>query len=318
VYSARVFRGWSEASLTIAVAALLACSVDGSAIYPSDGSSPGDTPDARGGRGSLGGAGGIGGIAGAGPLSGVGGVAEGDHGGETSETGEGGAGTGGGEAIDAAAGGTGGLADGAGGGATDGGGGTGGRGGGTAGGGAGSGPGGRGGGSAGAGSGGIGGGGAGTGGVAPCSVYPGAQAFAPPGKTAHCYWFHAPRYRWPDAEYTCESEGGKLASSLSSAENSFLVQLATTSSPVATTYWLGGTDGRASSDNGSGSFTWVTGDPFTYRNWAADQPDGHCDGCLGAGPLGCVCEHRIALGSDGTWSDEWDGSIHPFICEATP
>jgi hypothetical protein len=135
----------------------------------------------------------------------------------------------------------------------------------------------------------------------------------------HCYWFHGSRYRWPDAEYTCVSEGGKLATSLSNAENTFLVQLATNSSPITTTFWLGGTDGLpASEEEALGPFIWVTGEPFTYRSWAGGQPDGHCDGCVGPGSLGCLCEHRIALGSDGKWSDEWEGSIHAFICEAMP
>jgi len=306
-------------SLAVAAAILLGCSVDKSAIYPSDGSSIDAPLDARGGAGGRAGAGGVAGTAGVGPISGVAGTAQGGHVGQAGVGETGGAG---GETIDAAAAGAGGVAGG-GGGATAGAGGTAGRGsaGDMASGGAGDGAGGSVAGSGGADSSvaGSGGGGAGTGGVSPCSVYPTGQTFRPPGETAHCYWFHAPRYAWYDAEYTCESKGGTLATSLSSAENTFLAQFATTSMPTTTTVWIGGSDGRASSENlGAGPFTWVTAEPLTYTNWAPGQPDGSCEGCMGPGTAGCLCEHRIALGVDGKWKDDWEGALHSFICEAIP
>ena len=127
------------------------------------------------------------------------------------------------------------------------------------------------------------------------------------------------RYRWPDAQYTCQSEGGELATSLASAENTFLVQLAVTSSPSTTAVWLGGSDGRGDGENqGPGQYRWTTSEPFTYQSWAPGQPDGHCEGCVGGSADGCLCEHRLALGSDGKWSDDWNGALHPFLCEAIP
>ena len=65
-------------------------------------------------------------------------------------------------------------------------------------------------------------------------------------------------------------------------------------------------------------YRWTTSEPFTYQSWAPGQPDGHCEGCVGGSADGCLCEHRLALGSDGKWSDDWNGALHPFLCEAIP
>jgi hypothetical protein len=159
----------------------------------------------------------------------------------------------------------------------------------------------------------------GTAGGSPCLAYPSAQAFTPPGDDAHCYWFHAERYAWPDADYTCASEGGKLATILSSEENGFLAELAAMSSPTMTDFWIGGSDGRGGWESGgSGPFAWITGEPFIYQSWVPGQPDGTCQGCVASGPDGCRCDHRIALGADGRWSDDWAGALKGFLCEAVP
>jgi hypothetical protein len=151
-----------------------------------------------------------------------------------------------------------------------------------------------------------------------CSTKPNGKAFTSPGESmGHCYWFHSIPSNWVGAANTCTSEGGHLATIASNEENAFVLGLLSTS-PADEKVWIGGTDGRFSSDGpGSGPYLWITGQPMSYVNWYSDtsttEPDGACKLC-GANP--CFCEHRVAIGRDGRWADEYEANPNRFVCES--
>ena len=145
-----------------------------------------------------------------------------------------------------------------------------------------------------------------------CSAYPNAQAF--PSGNVHCYWFNSSYLTWADAEKACAAVNGHLVAIQSSAENSFVLQLANSST---SSVWLGGADDKSGTDtSGPGTYHWSSGDPWSYQNWVTNQPDCHCVGCPGAST--CRCDHRMVMGSAGTWSDWWEGNLLESICEAIP
>jgi hypothetical protein len=148
-----------------------------------------------------------------------------------------------------------------------------------------------------------------------CASVPGGVTFTPPGgANAHCYWVHATASNWLGAANACVMDRGHLVTLTSSAETTFVLGLVP---PIASNdrLWIGGTDGRFSSDGpGSGPFVWITGEPMTYQNWASNgQPDGSCKTCAGAP---CECEHRLAILSDGRWEDLYEALYYRSVCEA--
>jgi hypothetical protein len=159
----------------------------------------------------------------------------------------------------------------------------------------------------------------GTGGNHPpsCSSFPSGSVFTPPNDNVmHCYWAHSEQVDWETAEASCVSEGGTLATVLSSQENMAVFQLGMRSGLFAgmAVAWLGANDGKQSNDkSGPGTYAWVTGEAWGYTNWHAMQPDGSCTCQLNSA---CNCDHWLAIGGDGTWYDRADNSGRPYICEA--
>jgi hypothetical protein len=151
-----------------------------------------------------------------------------------------------------------------------------------------------------------------------CSAKPNGKAFTSPGEsTAHCYWFHSLPSHWVGAANTCTSEGGYLVTIASNEETAFVLGLLSTF-PSDEKLWIGGTDGRFSSDGpGSGPYIWITGQPMSYVNWYSDtsttEPNGACQTC---GGRPCYCEHRVAIGSDGRWADDYEANPYRFVCES--
>lgn len=74
-----------------------------------------------------------------------------------------------------------------------------------------------------------------------------------------CYKFVAAADRWFEAEWTCVTKGGHLASVRSAFENGFFVR----EGPAwcSDSYWIGGTNTE------QGKWTWSDGKAFAYSNW---------------------------------------------------
>jgi hypothetical protein len=79
---------------------------------------------------------------------------------------------------------------------------------------------------------------------------------------------------WAEARTKAQSDGGYLVSLTSQAENAFVYNLSS-----STTYWngeigpvLGGYQPDGSPEP-AGGWTWLSGEPWGYVNWAFPQPD---------------------------------------------
>lgn len=119
---------------------------------------------------------------------------------------------------------------------------------------------------------------------------------------------------WQDAVKRCESLGGHLATITSEQEQSEIYKLLMQDSEKHA-YWLGGFRNRL------GNWEWITGEPFTYANWAYGEPNN-------ANGVEDIITILGARNRDKFWFATWndlgsDGSNHPyfglenfgFICE---
>ena len=79
---------------------------------------------------------------------------------------------------------------------------------------------------------------------------------------AHAYLFTYLTVDWDDARARCAAFGGHLATLTSAGELAFVTGLAHAD------LWLGGSDSAL-----EGTFTWITGEPFTYTAWSAGEPN---------------------------------------------
>jgi MYXO-CTERM domain-containing protein len=123
---------------------------------------------------------------------------------------------------------------------------------------------------------------------------------------------------WLAAKAQAEARGGYLATITSAAENTFVHSLIATDSRFWWNWddtrgpWLGGYQVSGSEEPGGG-WTWVTGEPWSYQNWAAYSPNnyGQEDYLQYFGP-----------GPDNfadTWNDlDLYGGPHGFIVEYVP
>lgn len=116
---------------------------------------------------------------------------------------------------------------------------------------------------------------------------------------------------WEEAKQYCESQGGYLATITSPEEQAFISSLV--QNQKKRSYWIGLTD-----EEESGDWKWVTNEPFSYSNWAQNEPNHGYGGK----------EHYVAIVSydteydypifRGEWNDhanDRDTGQFGFICE---
>jgi len=117
------------------------------------------------------------------------------------------------------------------------------------------------------------------------------------------------------AQEACVKRGAHLVTISSAAENQ------TVRSLVNNSKWLGGYEDVSVSTKGTGAYGWLTGEPFTYTNWAQGEPDRakvRCEISIG-GPLQTTCyEHCISIQGDGTWVDARCDVADGYVCEWEP
>jgi len=86
-------------------------------------------------------------------------------------------------------------------------------------------------------------------------------------ETGHTYQlFDLSGMTWQEAKEYCESLGGYLATITSEQEEAIIDELI--ANGQLTNYWLGATD-----EVTEGVWRWVTGEKWSYTNWASGQPD---------------------------------------------
>ena len=93
---------------------------------------------------------------------------------------------------------------------------------------------------------------------------------------------------WEEAETFCEKMGGHLVTISDSEENAFVQSLV--SSQEKGLYWIGLT-------SKSGSWKWVNGESYNYKNWAPNQPSG------GSEYYAEIYSRTFNDANAGTWND---------------
>lgn len=104
---------------------------------------------------------------------------------------------------------------------------------------------------------------------------------------------------WEEAKEYCESQGGYLATVTSKEEDEFLYSYITDMGFDSVLFGLSDIDQE-------NVWTWVTGEPFSYENWAPREPN-HQGGYEHYGMY-------YEKNKDGTWNDG-SGKNCPFLCE---
>lgn len=124
----------------------------------------------------------------------------------------------------------------------------------------------------------------------------------------HCYWTIGSWSKtWEQQVGQCAQAGGHLVTISSEAENKFILQFHTGKNDL----WIGATDGRMKSQQGAGTYKWITNEPFSYKEWASGEPN--------AADCGYKCyEHCAVQRSDGLWNDVNCGAWNDAICEWEP
>uniref|UniRef100_A0A3P9DNL0 Ladderlectin-like n=1 Tax=Maylandia zebra TaxID=106582 RepID=A0A3P9DNL0_9CICH len=97
----------------------------------------------------------------------------------------------------------------------------------------------------------------------------------PPSCPAGWTWFGGRRFlfkssmkTWTDAECSCQTLGGNLASFHSTAEYTFIRKLIYTAAGSYPTAWVGGNDRETET-----VWKWSDGSQFDFTNWAKEQPN---------------------------------------------
>ncbi|XP_062283176.1 galactose-specific lectin nattectin-like [Scomber scombrus] len=92
-----------------------------------------------------------------------------------------------------------------------------------------------------------------------------------------CYKFNIVEKDWADAERTCTSYGGNLASIRSIAERNFIRELIRNKAKVEKTTWIGGYDKVKEN-----VWLWSDGSHFDFEGWGKGEPNNHSggEGCM--------------------------------------
>jgi cysteine-rich repeat protein len=126
----------------------------------------------------------------------------------------------------------------------------------------------------------------------------------------HCYNGYD-QATFTGSQQACLQRGAHLASIGSEAENKLARTL------VNGSKWIGGYEDVAANMPGNGTYVWLSGEPFTYTNWAKGEPNQleyHCT----PGPYTRCYEHCVSLLGDGTWTDHRCDEPDGYVCEWDP
>jgi cysteine-rich repeat protein len=126
----------------------------------------------------------------------------------------------------------------------------------------------------------------------------------------HCYRGYD-EANFQNAREACTQRGGHLITIGSAAENQVARML------VNSSKLLGGFENAELNQAGDGKYQWVTGEPFTYTNWAQNQPDEDGDFCGGWGNQRCY-KHCLGMNGQGTWESHRCDQADGYICEWEP
>jgi hypothetical protein len=110
-------------------------------------------------------------------------------------------------------------------------------------------------------------------------------------------------YLWGEARVDAESRGGYLATMTSASEWSFLQSsFPSIVGDGSRMGWLGAYQTNPSGPN-LDSWTWITGESWTFTDWYSGEPNG------GGGE-----NHLVVWFHEGSgWNDHWDGPFRYYV-----
>jgi hypothetical protein len=116
--------------------------------------------------------------------------------------------------------------------------------------------------------------------------------------TGHDYWYVEDGMSWADADAYAVSLGGHLVTINDAAEDAWLV------ATFGTEYWVGFNDTAT-----EGEWAWVSGEPVTFTNWQAGEPND--------APSGEDAAVLWSIPATG-WNDFRVDLSLPFVVEVSP
>lgn len=132
-------------------------------------------------------------------------------------------------------------------------------------------------------------------------------------QTQHCYLVVHDLLTFAAAQQKCAQLGAHLVTIANEAENDFAWSL------LPEEHWIGSRDGKGPKEAGAGTYTWLTGEPFVYVAWSAEQPNAsktECGDTNGGGTCYEHCAFQWASGEkDGQWNDRYCLHTVASICE---
>lgn len=108
-----------------------------------------------------------------------------------------------------------------------------------------------------------------------------------------------PQLTWEEAKLACEQLGGHLVTITSSEEQDFIESLDSTTCIGEWSVWIG-----LSRPEGTGPWTWITGEPYEYTHWADTEP---------SGDVSCVAMRTKNYGYG--WNDADANTPFAYVCE---
>ncbi|XP_066910705.1 macrophage mannose receptor 1-like isoform X2 [Clytia hemisphaerica] len=126
-------------------------------------------------------------------------------------------------------------------------------------------------------------------------VYTSGDKFVPHGEAS--YYFSDNKVNYNDADAACHHIGGFLASVHSAAENKFISDEA--KRRKLGNVWIGGND-----KSREGSWVWNDLTPFSYKNWAKNEPNNAGKG-----------EDCPEMYGTGHWNDHYCDQKKAFVCK---
>ena len=131
--------------------------------------------------------------------------------------------------------------------------------------------------------------------------------------TQHCYLVVTTLSTYAAAQAHCVGLGAHLATIVNEAENGFVWSLDTNE------HWIGASDHRGPKETEPGTYTWLTGEPFSYTAWSAGQPNASkttCGDANGGGDCYEHCAFQWTYGEHaGQWNDRYCLHTIESVCE---
>jgi hypothetical protein len=114
------------------------------------------------------------------------------------------------------------------------------------------------------------------------------------------YYISTANVTWSSANTAATAQGGYLAGIDDAAENTYILNRVAAVIGSGTNYWIGLNDAAT-----EGTYVWTSGQPFSYSNWQAGQPD----------DSGGNEDYAHVWTTAGTWNDAQPSTTMRYLLE---